>query len=128
MWRWLLFAYLISASGYGGWRGPLLWSDGVVWAFLIPPIAWALVTALRSRGMPAGMRFGVPLVAGGAIGAMAVGLAWGIADLARRWTDPVVRAVIGAAIGLAGCVMTDVAYRSRSAGASPMRAGGGDCG
>jgi hypothetical protein len=35
------FLYLPAAGGYGAWRGQVLWSDWVIWAFLLPPFAWS---------------------------------------------------------------------------------------
>src|SRR5262245_8771609 len=93
---WLLIAYLAVAAGYGGWRGPDLWAGWGVWLLVLPAVAWGAVSAQQ------GFRSGVPLNVVAAmtafgvvgLGAGALGIAWGVAEAAGRWsTEPAVRAV-----------------------------------
>jgi hypothetical protein len=112
-WRWFMVLYLTAAGGYGGWCGPDLWLEGGIWAFLLPPAAWALLTLVTRRGMPLAVRLALPGAAAVVIGAGAVLFAWLMAAFTAPWSEPAIRAVVGAALGLAGCGLTEIYCRSR---------------
>jgi hypothetical protein len=104
-WQWsLLILYLTTAAGYGGWRGRDLWSGWGVWCFLLPPVAWAVLTA--REWWRSGGPIRVAVVMGGfgvvAVGGAALGFAWVAAEGTGRWSsDPAVRAIIGIGLGAA---------------------------
>lgn len=103
----LLVPYLTLAAAFGGWRGPELgWG---VWCLLLPPLAWGAVATLpRFRGAVPFRAVAVMTGFGAAaLGAGAVGIAWGVADATQRWSaDPAVRAACGAALGFVGTGLT----------------------
>ena len=81
---WIL--YLTAAGGYSGWRGRDLWSDWGVWYLLLPPLALAAFTSLRSwrSGVHVQAAVIMSVFAVVAIGGSVLGLAWGIAEATRR--------------------------------------------
>src|SRR5262245_17273213 len=77
----LLMLYLMAAAGYGGWRGPDLWSGWGVWCLLLPPLAWAGLKAVgewRRNPYWGTVQIGLVMtvVAVVAIGGQALLLAW----------------------------------------------------
>jgi hypothetical protein len=97
------FLYLPAASGYGAWRGQVLWSDWVIWAFLLPPFAWScfLDRKILQTTSPIRMLVVALLFAVG-IGAVALAVAVIMAELTSRyWNDPATRTVVGVVISLA---------------------------
>jgi hypothetical protein len=101
---WVLFLlYFPAAGGYGGWCGQLLWTDWILWSFLLPPVAWSCYPDLKVwRVVPPSVgRLVGAAVAGAAIGAVAVFYAGVMAEITGRlWNDPATRAAAGAAISL----------------------------
>ena len=104
----LLIVYLTAAAGFGGWRGPDLWSGWSVWCLLLPPLVWA---ALKAAGewrrnpywLSIKIGFVMTVVAVVAIGGQAVILAWVVGEgTARLSSKPAVRAIAG--VGLLAAV------------------------
>jgi hypothetical protein len=111
-WHWLvLMVYLTAAAGYGGWRGPDLWSGWGVWCLVLPPLAWAALKAVgdwRRNRYWVVIKTGLVMtvVAVVAIGGQALVLAWAVAEATGRWSsDPAVRAVTGVGLGAAAAAL-----------------------
>src|SRR5262245_38114124 len=127
----LLILYLTAAAGYGGWRGPDLWSGWGVWCFLLPPVAWAALTSLRwwRSGGPSRVAVVMSGGAGVGIGASGLGIAWGVAAATARWSaEPAVRAIIGVGLGAAGGGLALLAAKSRQAAERREASGSGSTG
>jgi hypothetical protein len=118
----LLMLYLTLAAGYGGWRGPDLWSDWGVWCLLIPPFVWAALKAIgmwRRNPYWVSIKIGLAMtvVAVVAIGGQALLLAWVAAEATTRWSaDPVVRAItaVGLLAAVAALVWAAKAFEKRA--------------
>src|SRR5262245_21423795 len=125
----LLILYLTAAAAYGGWRGPDLWSGWGVWCLLLPPFAVAAVkTIADGRRNPYAVPIAINLLrtilAVVSIGGPAVLLAWLVADATGRWSvEPIVRAMIGLALGAGGGGLALLAARSRKAAEQPEASG-----
>jgi hypothetical protein len=119
-WHWsLLVLYFAVAAGYGGWRGPDLWSDSGVWFLLLPPLALAAGKAVvEYRRNPYGTFVVANLVwtllAVVGIGGPALLLAWLVAAVTPKWSaEPAMRAAIGVALAQGGVGMAVLAAKSR---------------
>ncbi len=114
----LLILYLMAAAGYGGWRGPDLWTGWGVWCLLLPALAWGALTGLqwwRSGGpiQVAVVMSGIGVVG---LGAAVLGLVWAIAEATGRWSsEPAVRAIFGLGFGAAGGGLALLHAKSRKA-------------
>src|SRR5262245_53237082 len=127
----LLILYVTAASGYGGWRGPDLWSGWGVWCFLLPPVAWAAVVSVEwwRSGGPVRVAAVMSGGAGVGIGASALGMAWGVAEATARWSaEPAVRAIIGVGLGAAGGGLAWLYATSRKAAEPRGTSGSGSTG
>jgi hypothetical protein len=130
--QWSFLAlYLAAAAGYGGWRGPDLWSGwGAAW-LVLPPLAWAaqIVFAEWRRNRHWGtVKIALVMTAAGvvALGAAALGLAWVVAEASASWSAvPAVRAL--AAVGLLAAAGA-LAWAGRASGkpAEPRGADGSE--
>jgi hypothetical protein len=96
--------YMAVAAGYGGWRGPDVWSGWGIWCFLVPPVAWVAVVALvELRWNPGWTSVKIALALGGfgavGLGAVALGTAWVMAEITMMLSsEPIIRAALGAGI------------------------------
>jgi hypothetical protein len=97
----LLILYLTAAAGYGGWRGPDLWSGWGAWCLLLPPLAWTAVKAVgewHRNPYRVSVKIGLVMTVAAvvAVGGQALALAWAVAEATGRWSsEPAVRAVAG---------------------------------
>jgi hypothetical protein len=105
---WLFTLYLAAAAAFGALRIGELWSGWSVWCLLLPPLVFWAVQALDwwRRGGPVQVLVGVGLVAFVLLCLSGLGIAWVLAVWMEntrlfQQLSPTVRALIGAAIGLA---------------------------
>jgi hypothetical protein len=131
----LLILFLTAAAGYGGWRGPDLWSGWGVWCLLLPAVAWVALLALadwrRNRMNWTSLKialvlggFGVVVMGGGALGA-----AWVVAETTSLLSsEPAVRAVIGVGLWTAVSGLALLAPKSRKAAEPRETSGSGSTG
>jgi hypothetical protein len=99
---------MAAAAAFGGWRGPDLWSDWVIWCFLIPPLAWGVLKVFGDwRHNPYWLTIKIGLLMTGlavvVMGGLGLGFAVIAANATVKWSSsPPVRAIESVALVAAG--------------------------
>ena len=108
----LLWLYMAAAAAFGGWRGTELWSDWGIWRFLLPPLAWGVLTVIGDwRRNPYWLTIKIGLLMTGLAVVVMGGLGLGFAAIAAnatvKWSSsPPVRAIESVALLAAGVAFT----------------------
>jgi hypothetical protein len=108
----LMWLYMTGAAAFGGWRGQELWSDWVIWCFLLPPLAWGVLKIIGEwRRNPYWLTIKVGLLMTGMLVVVMGGLGLGFAAIAAnatvKWSaSPMVRVIESIAVVAVGVALT----------------------
>ncbi|HKA08049.1 MAG TPA: hypothetical protein VKD71_12380 [Gemmataceae bacterium] len=100
---WLLLPYAIAVAGYAGWCGRGLWNGWVIWVLALAPLALAVYVVAFEMRIHQNLRTAltvsvIPVLACAWIAFCGLGLAWIIADSTKFFTNPALRAGLGAGV------------------------------
>jgi hypothetical protein len=126
-----MWLYMTGAAAFGGWRGQDLWSDWVIWCFLLPPLAWGVFKIIWEwRRNPYWLTIKVGLLMTGMLVVVMGGLGLGFAAIAAnatvKWSaSPTVRVIESIAM-VAVCVALTWATKGFRGPAEPEEASGSE--